>query len=366
MPPESPFDHEQQYRVFISYSHQDYELVTKIVEILESNDIKAMWDRDFRFGHGFHEQIKNFIAHSHVFLPVITPTANKRNWVHQEIGYAMSLNIPILPLAAGQLPGEMIREIHAVQVGDNMTELKEILSRNVIANIVQRYSDTAYALFRCADYAEDRATMMAKYCNDVKELGYSALFRQKGALSSLHIPDKIITNPVWKERYGGLDRGPTHSKLQREERLAIEVHARSAGCKLIINPYISYDKYDNCHSVRLVRLNCLLEFLESMPDFQCQVAINPTMDHDQSLTILGDWFAAESVSARIGQGYRQTIFTRHAPSMLSKIESFDQEFNELLDASKWIAETSRTEAISIIRKIITQLKKKTSVRSKKK
>jgi hypothetical protein len=68
--------------------------------------------------------------------------------------------------------------------------------------------------------------------------------------------------------------------------------------------------------------------------------------------IVGDWFAAESVSAKEGHGYRQTAFTCHAPSMRSRIELFDQEFTELLANLGWKPETSRESAIQYIQKIL--------------
>jgi hypothetical protein len=352
---QKPGSHEPKYRIFISYSRKDIELASKIADILEGNGFKPMWDHDFKYGTGFHDQIKNFIAHSHVFLPVITPTSNIRNWVHQEIGYAMARNIPVLPVAAGRVPGEMIQQILAVQIGEDLEQLRNHLSRDVIANLVQHYSASSLALYQCADFAAERAALMAKYCSDVSSLGESALFRQKGGLSSLHIPNKIFTNPAWKARYGSVDRGPEHCLSQLKERQAIEVHVRTAGCKLIINPYLTYEKYGT--SARITRLECLLEFLDSMPDEKCQVAINPNMDHDQSLTLLGDWFSAESVSAVVGQGYRQTIFTKHAPSMLSKLEVFDQEFDQYIEDSGWKAESSRTRAFSVLQEVVAELKK---------
>lgn len=63
--------------------------------ILEQNGLTPVWDRSFSFGYGFHEQIENYIAHAHVFIPVITAESNKRGWVHQEIGYAKALHVPI-------------------------------------------------------------------------------------------------------------------------------------------------------------------------------------------------------------------------------------------------------------------------------
>ena len=345
------------YRVFISYSHEDSELVSRIAKTLEGNGLHPMWDRNFLYGYGFHDQIKNFIAYAHVFLPVITKAADERKWVHQEIGYAMGLNIPVLPLAVGTWPGEMLQQIHAVQLTDDVELFKERFSYETIDNLIQHYAAGSFALYQCADFAEDRAVTMAKYANDVIALGYRDVVRQKGALSSFHIPDKTIEHPVWRDRYGGQDRGPNHCRLQREERIALATHASFAGCKLIINPTIDYPQYGE--SARIVRLRCLLDFLESMPDDKCQVAFNVQMGHSESVTIVGDWFSAESVSAQIGRGYRQTIFTRHAPSMVSKTDAFDREFDEQLDANGWSAKTSRTRAIEEIQRILDKAEKST-------
>jgi hypothetical protein len=105
---------------------------------------------------------------------------------------------------------------------------------------------------------------------------------------------------------------------------------------------------------RMVRLTTLIEFLESMPDDLAQVVINKRMPQEESITIVGDWFAAESVAATIGEGYRQTIFTRHAPSMQGKIDLFDREFEQLLKKSKWTAASSRVAAIKSLKKLISQ------------
>ena len=88
------------YRIFISYSHEDRRLARILANILEENGLIPMWDENFTWGHGFPEQIKNFISHAHVFVPIVTKASSKRGWVHQEIGYARALNIPILPIGS--------------------------------------------------------------------------------------------------------------------------------------------------------------------------------------------------------------------------------------------------------------------------
>lgn len=287
------------YRVFISYSHEDQDLALKIVEVIKNNGLTPMWDKDFSFGHGFPEQIKTFIAHAHVFLPVITKSSSERGWVHQEIGYAMALNVPVLPVTLGTLPGEMIRELHAIQLSENLKELKDQLSKEVFENLVNRYCDPSLSLFCCAELTEDRAIMMAKYANDLLNLGAYGYVRQKGALSSFHLPDKVITHPVWKQRYGKVNRSPFHCRCQREERIALERHARVVGCRLIIDPYLTYRRYGD--AARIVRLETLVEFLESMTNDKVEVAINHKMHQEESLTLVGDGLQQKLFQHRWGK-----------------------------------------------------------------
>jgi predicted metalloendopeptidase len=108
-------------------------------------------------------------------------------------------------------------------------------------------------------------------------------------------------------------------------------------------------------AARIRRLEWLVRFLKSMPPGKVQVAFNPNLPDQRSLTIVGNWFAAESVSAAIGQGYRHTIFTRHAPSVQSISELFDEEFTEALKANKWKARESRNRAIRELQSLIAEL-----------
>ncbi len=341
------------YRVFISYSHEDYELVEKLVSILEENGLTPMWDRDFAWGHGFPEQIKNFIAHAHVFVPVITEASSKRGWVHQEIGYAMALNVPILPVTLDRVPGEMLQQLLAVSWSDDLEILKPKLSFRTFANLVRHAQGNSRPLFECAELQEDRTMMMVEYATKVLELGYHGHVRQKGALSSFHIPDKPVSNPVWYQRYGSIEPSLFRCKLLRDERRLLGEHARESGCSLIVNPYLSYEKYGS--QARMVRLRTLLEFLESMPDDMVRVAMSKRTPEGQSVTVVGDWFAAESVSASIGKGYRQTIFTRHAPTVQSMLELFDQELEDLIHEQEHMTGSSRDAAVATLRRMLVEL-----------
>jgi hypothetical protein len=346
-------------RVFVSYSGEDHDLVEQIVTVLKKNGLKPMWMGEFQYIN-FHDEIRRRIAHAHVFVPIITPASSSRGWVHEEIGYALALNIPFFCIAKGELPGNMIQQLNAFVLdkdSDVQTDIERLqprLTRALLEEVSARWNDRRYALYACADDAPQRAQMMADYADDVRSLGGLGLVRQKGALSSFHIPDKSIDHAIWRLRYGGFDRGDSHCTHQWNERVALEKHAREKGCKIIIDPSIKYEQWGA--NARRVRLQTLLDFLETtVAGKKTQIAINTRMSKGQSLTIVGDWFAAESVSGTIQGGYKQTIFTRHAPSVASRASAFDKEFDELLAEAKWSAKTSRASAIEVLRATIAEI-----------
>jgi hypothetical protein len=92
-----------------------------------------------------------------------------------------------------------------------------------------------------------------------------------------------------------------------------------------------------------------------MPDDKIKVGINKGLPKDENLTIVGDWFAAESFSATIGKGYRQTMFTRHAPFVRNRIQAFDEELEYLLKQQDQNC-SSRVYAINVIEKILNDLR----------
>jgi hypothetical protein len=196
--------------------------------------------------------------------------------------------------------------------------------------------------------------MMVEKATEVLELGYYGTVRQKGALSSFHIPDKPVSHHAWKDRYGLEEVNKFRCIKLREERQVLKKHADREGCKLIIDTSLTYEKLGK--DARKSRLQELLEFLNNMPDDKVEVAVHKGSDPEHSLTIVGDWFAAESISSVIGQGYRHTIFTRHAPSVMRSTEYFDQEFETTQAA--WEREStvsSRKAAIKEIQEIISIL-----------
>jgi hypothetical protein len=341
----------ERLRVFISYSHQDRELVEKVEQVLRENGLETLWDKNFEFGVGFTEQIKNCISHAHVFMPIITPASSY--WVHQEIGYAMALNVPVLPVCRGQLPAGLASELHAVPLSDDPAMWKKQLSRETFVRLARPYQSAFYPLYECAEKLEHRTMMMVKYAQSVWQLGERSdvWVRQKGGLSSFHIPDVPFNHFFWRWRYGPR-LNEFRCEIQRQERQVLEKHARRSGASLIIDPTLTFRAYGEL--AMTARYYVLLNFLESLPDEGVIVAsLTKKHEHrEHHITIVGDWFMAEAAYAHRDRGIRQTIFTRHAPSVRSHIEQFEEELHHLLEEEAIAPKDSRRAALAKIKTLL--------------
>jgi TIR domain len=351
-------EEEYKYRIFISYSHDDKDRVEKLARILEENGLNPVYDKHLEGGFGFTDTIKKLISHAHVFVPLITESSSQRGWVHQEIGYATALNIPIMPVMIDATPAAMIQQVQALHWDDNEKNLKKIMSLERFTNLVEDAQKSMSQrdispLFECGLLRDDRTKLMVRYASDISKLGFSGHVRQKGALSSFHLPDKSLNDPVYDIRYGNEPPGEYRYRWIRLERQELEKHARVSGCSIIIDPYLSYT--ERGPKARIVRLEELLEFLRSMPDDKVNVGIKKGLSKEEHLTIVGDWFAADAFSNK-GKGYLQTMFTRHAPFVINCIKAFDEDL-EYLMKRQGTSCSSREYAIQIIEQIVDELNK---------
>lgn len=349
-------EEEYQYRIFISYSHKDKDRAEKLAKILKENGLNPIYDKHLEGGFGFTDQIKKFIAHAHVFVPLITKSSSQRGWVHQEIGYAAVLNVPIMPIMIDKVPVAMLQQVQALHWDDDEESLKKIMSferfKNLVEDAQNSMSQDISPLFECGLLRDDRTKLMVRYASDVSKLGFSGHVRQKGALSSFHIPDKNPNDPDWDIRYGNDPPGEYRYRSLRSERQELEKHAKASGCSIIIDPYLSYT--ERGPKARVVRLEELLEFLRSMPDNKVNVGIKNGLSKEEHLTIVGDWFAAEAFSNK-GKGYLQTMFTRHAPFVRNSIKAFDEDLEYLIKRQSTSC-SSREYAIQNIEQIVDELK----------
>lgn len=332
-------------RIFVSYSTEDRQLVESLIRLLEQEGMSVLWSKKLSVGEAFDEEIKRFIAHAHVFMPVLTESALSRGWVQQEIGYALGLHVPVFPVTKDTiLPGGMLQKQHAVCLSDDPEVLKSQLSKATFESLVKR--SNLPAIYTKALRSESRAEMICEYANVVSNLGEYGLIRQKGGLSSFHIPKQSIKHKIWDERYFPEKRTDFHKEQQHNERLALQSHADQKAVRLIINPQYGVAGRDPISAN--ARLVTLIDFLEQHPN-EVVISIDETPNISESITILGDWFLAESVSLKEGDGFTNTFFTRNTAEIHKRIVEFESEMQYNLEQCGFGEKESREQVIKILR-----------------
>lgn len=101
----SEFTTQQEFDVFISYSHQDKDIAEQICSLLDQYDISHWIDRDgVRHGDDFKEDIVNAINGSKILLFISSTNSNKSRNTVKEVGLAEKSNKVILPVRIDDSP----------------------------------------------------------------------------------------------------------------------------------------------------------------------------------------------------------------------------------------------------------------------
>ncbi len=287
------------YRIFVSYSSDDRPIVAKLVDKLHEMGLRPVWDKDIVPSLHFPDEIKHGIAHAHLFLPVLTKSSSARPWVHQETGYAMGLEIPVLPLGIGRVPGNMIHDLQAMRVNETLEDLSAETLINAIHKRLDKARKGSDTTYRCASQPEDRAEMLALYTREAIGEGAQGPLRQAGAMTSFNLPLDPPKVRIWRDRDEPNVRSDKIHQLLHEERLALDEYVRQHGAKLIIDPSLPLKSYSA--AARRIRLSKLLEFLRDRSVQNVHVAVRHRTTSG-NLTIVGDWFGAESVVPSPGAG----------------------------------------------------------------
>jgi len=344
------------YRVFISYSHSDRHFVERLVEALDKAGVTPLWDNDLLPGTGFSDQIQSFTINSHVLMPFITTASAERPWLHQEIGFAIALGKPVLPVILGGLPLGIISGIQAVQLREDLADAPIKLLAEYIRRLVDGMPDRP-ASYECPEDNTRRALLLARYADSVWAIQRSGQVRQMASLTTFHLPDRGAADPVWKKYFPGTPDDRFLFEALRRERVALQRHARKSGCWLILDPVERLENVYRRHgpsSVR-ARVSGLLQFLrdDSLPDVV--VAINDDAERMSSVTLVGDWFSSEAVSSGGKRVIREAFFTRDALTVRQQIEDFDNRMRDLLAVCGWDAKAARAEAVSYLQAYLDKL-----------
>ena len=344
----------QSYRIFVSYSHDNQKQAEVVRHYLsEKLQQKVMSDHNLTPGMPFTDEIKRYIAYSHLFIPIVTAESSTRPWVHQEVGYALGLGIPVLPVAIGQIPEGMAHSIQAVTVGADLADLEMKLTEDILQRVVDRADEISMATSQCAQNLLDRTKLIVQHARDVRYLGKAGRVRIRSAFGSFTVPKEHATHPLWDARDGNHLRSREERTQLRKEREILEEHALIAGCSMILEPEAV--KSHNPVATAL-RLEIMVDFLKNMEDDKVSIAFQRDGTIADSLIMIGDWFLAEAIVPLKGDSYRLTSFTRHGPTVVDRVAEFDCELEGLLKLAKIKREESRLYAIDYLEGLIGRLR----------
>ena len=111
-------------KVFISYSSINHTCVKKISTMLKDHNIDTfVAQHDIEGGKKWHDEIKNNLKASQVFLAIITEDYHNSSYADQEVGMALAMNIHIIPISLDDsTPEGFLHEIHAEKFSIDVPE----------------------------------------------------------------------------------------------------------------------------------------------------------------------------------------------------------------------------------------------------
>ena len=342
------------YRAFVSYSHRDGSVFDEVSKHLRELGLHPWSDADLAAGKGFTEGIQTDIAHAHLFVPILTAQSHKRGWVHQEIGYAVAMKVPCVPICVGKVPEGMIAMAHAIVLNGQLDGLKEKLGRVHFEQIVREAGQEWVPPVGCAGQPEERARMIERLSEEaLVRLGPSCV-RINAGLSSFSLPDEAPDHSAWTARYSNHPRTHYAYGWFRRERVALARHAVSGGLKMILNPTLEVDELYGI-GAKHARLSVLIRFLESLPPGHgVSIALVAAQQADHIVAV-GDWFMAESLGDRVVRGVKQTVFTAHAPTVSRAIADFDRKIASVLASQGSPPGESRRWAVEQLNSLLSTL-----------
>ena len=123
----------KKYVFFVSHSTKDVSGdVGEICEVFDKCKILSfIADRDAPPGKILPDEIKKAIEDSELFLVFLTRNSKKSIWVNQEVGYALGIGTPVIPIKRGKIQVDgLIESIKYIQMRDDPLEtVREIFTK---------------------------------------------------------------------------------------------------------------------------------------------------------------------------------------------------------------------------------------------
>jgi len=96
------------YDIFLSYHRKDDEWAKRLVDALSKQGVDVWYDEKVKPGDSLRDKIEEGLRQSRQVAFIITPETARSNWMALELGAALALKKPLIPIVAEGTPLEDI------------------------------------------------------------------------------------------------------------------------------------------------------------------------------------------------------------------------------------------------------------------
>ena len=132
-------------RVFVSYSRNNLDVVTQLIQDVQAVGIDAWHDQTLTGGQRWWDNILSNIRESDIFISALSPESSDSEACKSELGYAVQLGKTILPVLVAD--------------GINLNLLPAPLNEIQVTDYRGRGKEAAFALIRCIHTAPPNTSL---------------------------------------------------------------------------------------------------------------------------------------------------------------------------------------------------------------
>ena len=146
-------------KVFLSYSVEDKKIAGQIKQFLERFAMEAfLAHEDIEPSSNWEAVIIKQLKACNVFIPILTENFRSSQWTGQETGFALSRQIPIIPINVGVKPYGFLSKYQAFPFDENniyksCVDIMKIISKKV--TLGKEFRNSLIKVFGSSDSFDD-------------------------------------------------------------------------------------------------------------------------------------------------------------------------------------------------------------------
>jgi hypothetical protein len=95
-------------QVFISYSHDDENVAQELRDSLRKKNLGWIDEARIAGGGAIRQKVKDSLQQASAIIVLVSKQSLKSEWVQFEIGAALAMNKPVIPILIGQTDAETV------------------------------------------------------------------------------------------------------------------------------------------------------------------------------------------------------------------------------------------------------------------